>query len=294
METVSFVILHYKDRKTTDACVQSILKMEEQERIRIVIVDNDLEKEEKERAKLSAFYRSNPRISVLPICENGGFSYANNQGYRYSREQLKVSWIVVLNNDIQFVQRDFLQRLEESYQHYPCHILGPDIVRQGNGEHQNPMDTRIRTKEEAAFTVKMNRLSCRFYPLLYPFLYRQMQREEKKKLQRKKENELFYRQVQEKIVPFGACLVFTPDFVKEEELAFTPETRFYYEEYILAYRCQKNGWRIVYDPSLQVIHESGAATKKTYQSEKKRLHFLMERTAQAAGVYLDMLLEDDL
>ena len=44
MEYVSFVILHYKDYSVTDTCVRSILAMEQQERIRIVIVDNDIKR----------------------------------------------------------------------------------------------------------------------------------------------------------------------------------------------------------------------------------------------------------
>ena len=44
MEYISFVILHYKDYSVTDTCVRSILAMEQQERIRIVIVDNDIQK----------------------------------------------------------------------------------------------------------------------------------------------------------------------------------------------------------------------------------------------------------
>lgn len=47
MEYVSFVILHYKDYSVTDTCVRSILAMEQQERIRIVIVDNDIQKKRK-------------------------------------------------------------------------------------------------------------------------------------------------------------------------------------------------------------------------------------------------------
>ena len=47
MEYVSFVILHYKDYSVTDTCVQSILAMEQQERIRIVVVDNDIQKKRK-------------------------------------------------------------------------------------------------------------------------------------------------------------------------------------------------------------------------------------------------------
>ena len=85
MKTVSFVILHYGEKNITDTCVQSILKMEAPQRIRIVIVDNDIEKKEEDRRKFAAFYQEEPRISFLTIQKNGGFSYANNKGYKYAR-----------------------------------------------------------------------------------------------------------------------------------------------------------------------------------------------------------------
>ena len=115
MEYISFVILHYKDYSVTDTCVRSILAMEQQERIRIVIVDNDIQKKEKDRQELLQKYQGNSRIKVLQIKENGGFSYANNQGYQYAREHFGKSYIIVLNNDIEFTQKDFISRLEKSY-----------------------------------------------------------------------------------------------------------------------------------------------------------------------------------
>lgn len=86
--------------------------------------------------------------------------------------------------------------------------------------------------------------------------------------------------------PFGACLIFTPDFVKSEQLAFTPETHFYYEEYILANRCRKKDYHIHYVPTMKVWHESGKATEVSYRKEKEKLRFVMERTAEACEVYL--------
>lgn len=290
MEIVSFVILHYKDIEVTDRCVQSILQMDDpMQRIRIVIVDNDIGEEQEKRQQLQKRYEKDYRITVLPVKENGGFSYANNKGYQFARETQKASYIIVLNNDIEFPQKDFLECLAVSYGKHPCHILGPDVIRQSTGEHQNPMDTRLRTREEAEFTVRMNRLALKLYPVLYQLLYWKLKRDEKTKLQQKKENDTFYRTVQEDIVPFGACLIFTPDFVKQEKLAFTPETRFFYEEYILTERCRKNGYRTVYDPALTVYHESGAATKTTFGSERKRMRFMLKRTAEAAEVYMKLL-----
>lgn len=292
MELISFVILHFRDKRITDCCVKSILRMEGQERIRIVIVDNDLGREEEARRELARAYQSNPRITVLPIRENGGFSYANNQGYRYAREVLQASWIVVLNNDIQFPQPDFIRRLEESYEKRPCHVLGPDIICYGSGKHQNPMADRLRTRQEAEFTVRMNRWALRFYPATYPAVCLQMKRNERREKRREKEAAVFYREPQKGVVLFGACLIFTPAFVDRETMAFTPETRFFYEEYILAYRCGKKGYEIVYDPSLRAVHGNSTEINQMYRKKSGQLRFRMERTMQACEIYLDLLRED--
>lgn len=286
MDTVSFVILHYKDRAITDKCIQSILKLENQEQIQIVIVDNDIHKDKNSRKELADFYKGNSRIHVLPVYENGGFSHANNKGYAYAREELQSSWIIAANNDITFEQKDFIKRLEKSRQKHPCHVMGPDIVRLCDGIHQNPMDTRLRTEKEAAYTVRMNHLALTLYPFSFPLVSKMLAEGSQE------QDADFYGSMQEDIVPCGACLIFTPDFVKSESLAFTPETQFFYEEYILAYRCRKKGFSILYEPSVKVIHDSAAATKATYKDRKKRLRFMMEQTEKAAKIYLEMILED--
>ena len=287
MELFCFVILHYKDLEVTDRCVRSILAMENQEQIRIVVVDNDIKEKASKRAVLQKRYEAVPNIYVIQIKENGGFSHANNAGYLFAKQELRASYILALNNDIEFTQKDFTQRLQNAYQTNPCHILGPDIIRCGGGEHQNPLDTRLRTKKEAEYTIRMNRFALRCYPLFYPLLYLQNRRVEKMRLRQNQANHAFYESVQKDIVPFGACLIYTPDFVHQEDRAFEPETQFYYEEYILTLRCRKKNYRIVYDPSLRVMHESGKATKSSFGNEWKRLRFVMERTAEACGIYLD-------
>lgn len=289
MEVVSFVILHYKNFENTSACVDSILSMDHQERVRIVIVDNDGDEPQEKREALRKYYEGFANVDVLQMQQKTGFSAANNAGYAYARETQKASCIVVANNDIVFTGSDFLEQLGSIFRGNPCHVIGPDIVCRKTWEHQNPMDTRLRTREEADYTIRMNRLALRLYPLAYPFVRMQMNKAQKKQFHRKREQEAFYRSVQSNIVPYGACLIFTSDFVRQEEKAFDPETEFYYEEYILAYRCQKKNYRIVYDPSLRVMHEDGSETKAAFQNEKKRLRFLMEKTLEACKVYRRML-----
>ncbi len=285
METTAFIILHYRSQDVTDQCVQSILQMDHQESVQIILVDNEIQKSAAERETLKVAYQDIPNLTVLTIRENGGFSYANNQGYRYAREQLGATFILVLNNDIEFTQQDFLQQMVQGWQKAPCHIIGIDIIRKSTGEHQNPMDTRLRTREEAEHTIRMNRQALKHYQLLYPLLYWNFHRLQKVATARRKDDAT-YASMQKDIVPFGACLIFTPDFVRNEQLAFTPETRFYYEEYILANRCRQKGYHIHYIPTMKVWHESGKATEVSYRKEKEKLRFVMERTAEACEVYL--------
>ncbi len=285
---VSFVILHYKDYESTDRCVQSVLWMECQERVRIVIVDNDIDKSPQERDRGMQRYRTYRNTAILRIEENGGFSYANNLGYAYAREKQKADFILLLNNDIEFLQPDFLRRLDAVCTENDCHVLGPDVVHGTTGEHQNPMDIRLRTEEEAAYTVRMNRRALRWYSLLYPLLYWNNIRMRRAQTRKRLTGEAC-QSVQEDIIPCGACLIFTPEFVRQEEKALVPETRFFYEEYLLALRCRRKEYRIIYTPALQVLHESGAATRRSYHSEKQRLKFQMERTAEAAEIYLEAL-----
>ncbi len=91
-------------------------------------------------------------------------------------------------------------------------MLGPDIIRSGTGEHQNPMDERLRTKEEAEATIRKNRMALKLYPLIYPLLYWNNRWMERTQTQEERKAKIYYKSKKEKIVPFGACLIFTSAF----------------------------------------------------------------------------------
>lgn len=289
MEIVSFVVLHYKDLDVTDICVRSILKMNHQDKIRIVVVDNDINECDEKREQLTQRYRRVHNITVLQIKENGGFSYANNIGYQYAREQLGASCIVVLNNDIEFIQKDFIDRLEKIENIGKYYVVGPDVVRQSTGEHQNPMDTNLRSKDEVKNTIRNNQFALKYYDIMYPFLMAMFRYQEKKNAIKRKHHLDYFKEFQEEVILFGACLIFMPCFVHKEVKAFFPETPFYYEEYILGKRCKDNNYNVLYCPELIVKHESGSATKKNFSQEKNRLKFVMEMTLKSSSIYCDML-----
>ena len=75
-------------------------------------------------------------------------------------------------------------------------MMGPDIVQQHTGVHQNPMAERVRTAEEAVYTIRMNRKALKYYSALYPLLYWKIRRQEKK--ERSSEDCERYRSIQKK------------------------------------------------------------------------------------------------
>lgn len=289
---IVIVILHYGDYTVTDACVQSICGLRDRQRLSVVIVDNDVNRPESERNSFRYKYQNNASVDSTTVLTNhgkGGFSEANNLGYRYAREKLGADCILIINNDISFTQYDFIRRLEGVYREHPCHILSPWVERADTHEPQSPMDTRLRTREEAQNTIRFNRLALRLMPASWPALRLWEKVMERQRLRGKAENLQWYHEPHTDIIPFGACLLFMPLFTEREENAFDPETGFYYEEYILAARCARKGYEITYDPRLRVQHRDGSATRSTYRRQVARMKFTMRHMAESCEVYLGEL-----
>lgn len=281
---ICFIILHYKKAEETTKCVDSILRMNGNDRMQIVIVDNSIGDDSGQVIK--EHYCGYENIHVIPSEANAGFSRANNIGYRYALTHFEPDFIVAANNDIEFLQPDFTELLKAVYRQTHFAVLGPDVIHAVTGGHQSPIDTRIRTVAEAAATVRKNRIALKLSGILYPLLNMLMSG-----IYENKGNALSidYARENENVVLLGACLIFSKDFLDICDKAFDPETDFFYEEYILAHRCEQLGLKIVYDPAIKIRHESGATTKQSYTDKKKRVQFILSNTMKSCQVYLNFI-----
>lgn len=57
---------------------------------------------------------------------------------------------VVLNNDVEIPQHDFIPQIARIYAQHPFDLLGPDIVSVFSGIHQSPKTLHGCTLERAA------------------------------------------------------------------------------------------------------------------------------------------------
>lgn len=281
MSVIGFVILHYGNVQVTQDCVASILQLHTEDDIRVVVVDNDTNKSVDERQELKDTVLLSSQVEVIQMQEKSGFSRANNEGYMYIRKMYNPDYIVMTNNDIVFTQVDFIDKIKLSYVNCRYAVLSPDVISRESGEHQSPIGMIERKLWQTNYTIAMNWICLRLFPLVYPFI--------KSRFQGVKNTDCETKTYLEDIVPCGACIVFSRLFIALEESAFYPETEFYYEEYILHYRCKVLKYKIVFDPALNVIHGDGVATKKSIEDEKRRVKFVMENMLRSAKIYKEFL-----
>lgn len=280
MGYICFVILHYNGIEDTQKCIQSIKQLKGQQEIRVAVVDNA--SPNGSGRHLAEQYAGDEMVDVLCREENDGFSRGNNAGCEYAIAKWNPDFLVVANNDVIFAQKEFIIQIRELYEKEPFAVLGPDIYDPVKKIHQSPISDTLPDASQVGRTIFLNRLVLRFYPLCYPLMKRYFRNLEVKA-------GLAYDKDWNDVCVMGACLIFSRDYMQERDKVFEPETRFYYEENIMALWCRQNRKTVLYRPALQVLHMEGRATETVDSDEKNKIWFRMKNIVDAAGVYRNYL-----
>lgn len=283
----AFVILHYRAMDSTLKCVESIQKLQGENRI--IIVDNaspngtGLELREK--------YLDDPRVTVLLNGENAGFARGNNLGVRWAWENLRPAFTVVLNNDVEIDQPDFSARIAEIYAAHPFDLLGPDILSEFSGIHQNPKSLHRCTLESTRR--KLAHVKRSQNPILMllssgekwnPAFWRQVQRYNRAK------QKIDSSVPAEDIILHGSCVIFSARYLTSHPEPFFCKTFMYYEMEILDWLCRREGRVVRYDPSIRVRHYQYVASKMEYRSIVKRSKFVAATLQQSLEAAEEMML----
>lgn len=278
MGAICFVILHYNAMDDTENCIESIKRLEGQTQIHIMVVDNA---SPNGTGKLLAeTYASDEQVHVLCRLENDGFSRGNNAGCRLALDMWKPDFLVVSNNDVLFVQKEFAQKIREIYEEEGFAVLGPDIYAPVANVHQSPISEEIPDRKAVGRTIFLNRTALALFPLCYPLLrhyYRNLTVQAGTAWDQRRTN----------VCPMGACLIFSEEYLRGREKVFEPETRFYYEENIMMLWCRRHRKKVLYHPVLRVHHMEGRSTGTVGAGERERIRFRMKNIVEAAGVYRD-------
>lgn len=277
---IDFVILHYQAIDETKDCIETIDKMVTGEK-RIVVVDNCSPNGSGE--ELAQLYEHSNLVTVIMTRENLGFAKGNNIGFIEAKKN-NPDFIVVMNNDVFIQQGDFTELVYESYNKYNFAIMGPDIYSTKVNGHQNPQRMKNYTLEELKYAKKKLQFKIHHKWILkikyvLPFH------------KQKEKGAAFVDHELENVVLHGACYVFSKDFIRSHDECFYNETFMYYESYILHYLAQKEGLKIIYEPTIRVLHHEDVATNQTYGKMYQKAVFVNKCQLDSCKIFLKLVCE---
>lgn len=287
---IYFVILHYITIEDTVACVDSLVKLENNEKVNIVIVDNA--SPNGTGKILEEKYYKKDNISVILLNENIGFAKGNNVGYTFAKKR-GADYIVILNSDTEIRQTNFIEKIIKLYEKTNYEILGPDIIDL-EGKQQNPhrdkgfelkdVNRIIRNRTIILLYLKVvEKLRCQNRIKLLTQLENVHANNEQKDIERGIERE--------NVVLQGAVYVFSPSFIQDNMEAFYPKTFMYLEEEILYFLSMKKGYRIIYTPEIQVLHKWQGATRAALTTDYAKSRRQTEWTLQSAKILKELMHE---
>lgn len=285
---VCFVILHYMALDETILCVESIRNNIDGEK-KVIVVDNC--SPNGTLADLQARYKSVPEVDVIGTDRNLGFAKGNNFGYNYAVSKYDPDFTVVMNNDMEIRQKDFILQMEQSYKEYGFAVMGPDIYSTKKKYHQNPQTRKMPTRQDLERTSRQLEIKNRLQPLI-SLKWAILSLVHKKPAQEKRDENYVDHAVENPLL-HGSCYVFSRDFMKRHpQECFYPETFMYFEAEILCYQCRRDGEKMIYDPRLRVDHHEDVATDLEYHKQSRKSIFTVKCMLQSVKAFLALMDRD--
>lgn len=272
--TTGIVILNYNNAEDTINCIESVLKYNTSD-IKIVIVDNGSPNPmsvRNIRSYLAKTFSDNsltvnegeniegetlPFVTLLISKDNSGYAKGNNKGLELLYKDDEVDRIMILNNDILFIEdiipqlNHYLDTLENAA------IVSPLLLKK---------DKLSIDYNCARTAVDVNELIRLF--LSYSLGLKGSHTEHKMLLRNPK---LLNSEWFEIELPSGSCMLMSKEYF-ESIGSFDSNTFLYYEENILYEKVKHTGKKNYLIPNLRCVHLGASTTSKqvrTYPYLKK-------------------------
>lgn len=299
MNKFGYLILNYNNMDETFKCIESIKKIADQD-YKIFLVDNG--SQDNSYDLMVDLYSQDEKIYILRSDTNLGFSKGNNLGYQYIRDNYDIDFLIVTNNDVIFPQGDFHHLIQETFAKENFDVLGPDVFVRDKNLHQSPIRLTAPTKDEILDELKMYE-----YYLQHPqkWVYRRNIQDIKNYLCQKYEvvqkfyskikaqKQINYKQIYFNCCLQGACIIFSKNFIKNEEKIFSPEPFLYCEEIFLYLKSIEKCYKTIYNPKIIIWHEDSSTMRKINNNGLSKANFTLKHHVAARRLLLKVIEESD-
>lgn len=272
----AFVILHYGDATVTMEAIESIRSLDRDGRnVSVIVVDNASPNGTGEQVKKQI--ESLPDFYYIHNEENLGFAKGNNVGFKYAKNELKVDFIILMNNDAVIESADFFALVEKDYSSEMFAVLGPSI-RTPVGKEQNP----LRLKMLRGFRLKLT-VAYLWVDLLASFLFiSPMISCLLKKFPRKQTRQEL--SAMNNVELHGSFLIFSPEYIEKFD-GLDDRTFMYCEEEFLFARCMFNNLKMRFNPAIHIFHNEVENRKARILQQRKKRLFRVKNCLNSLKIY---------
>lgn len=260
---IGIVVLNYLNWWDTVDLVKSI-KSQSFKDFEIIIVDNNSANDSVEQ--LTTSYKNESNIHLLVSKSNQGYARGNNIGIEYAINSLKAKKVLLVNNDVLFLQEDYLERLASIEYSKNVGAIGTKILDANNGNH-NPM-YNVKSFREASLGVADNSLVFRSIRNFLRPLKNKVSgavRSQSNPKENKKEN--VYSEpyiLHESVILHGSVILLTENYLNIYPGLY-PKTFMFFEENILDYLMRRHNLKALYFDSLVVKHKEDQSSNVAFE-----------------------------
>lgn len=285
----SFVILHYIAMEETIKCVNSIINNYGEYNINIIIVDNYSNNGSIE--KLMDMYKKNDAIHFILSSRNLGFANGNNLGFLYAKTNFHPHYIIMANNDTEFLQSNFLEMIDIEYANSGFAVLGPRILLRNNSVNK----VRLELPPKSILKKELINIRLDYYTNLFFInsLYYAIRRLLKSLLVLFRIKRIIIDSVNnvdpniryENAILHGSVLIFSRKYINKYD-GLDDRTFLYREEELLALRLKKSKLKSVYNPSLIVRHNEDISTNSITKTRRRKRLFVDKHLINSTKILL--------
>lgn len=296
---LAVMVLHYNNVNDTLECVESFERNIDTDDYFILVFDNA--SPNGSGKELLEKLKGHKNVEVYLNDKNLGFGGGNNKGIEIIKEKYDPEYLVLSNNDIVWLEKDFCKKLDEEFERCNFALLGPMIMTADGRCDSNPIFDTEYTRYAAKYNLNFLKRKLRMYKLhmfgLYMGLrgiaYRLFKGIRKKKpAPRKDRSDGIFLKRRENIVCHGCFMVFSKVFFSKFD-GLDLRSFMYAEEDILYKHLMHEKMTTVYAPNILIYHKEGRSVGNTYGKGRKKAMFLLARYIEANEGYLQLLDELD-
>lgn len=301
-ERFAVVILHYNAIDDTIECIESVFKTMAHHDIEVVVIDNKSPNGSGEILRTK--YGQKDKVHLIFSDTNLGFAKGNNLGYAYAKEKLNIDFMIIINNDTVINDSEFIDKALRIYKETGYAVLGPDILSVKcigkSNAHQNPHRLKCVDLDEInRILIHLRRERRKLWVMKtipVASVYEKLRRVKRKIIRNVSYNrhEDYHQgdHPMENVTLHGACLIYSPKFIERFDYAFRPEPFMYLDEDHLHYMCNKIGLKIIYDPSLKILHKEDKSTESVMYTSVDKAIFINKYMFESATLLKQIMMSD--